>query len=125
MSASRIVAIAGIATAGVVGAAFRWLITESIGNPLWTLLLVNSVGAFFLGVLLRTHAEHSSIRLCLGVGFCGSLTTFSTLVVEIAERIDHGQIANAFGFTTVTVGVGLIAVIAGNRLGTQLTGRRT
>ena len=111
--------------AGVAGASLRWAASEIIDNPLWTLLLLNSAGAFILGTLLRTQAEHSSIRLYLGVGFCGSLTTFSTLAAEIAERIDHGQIANAIGFTAVTVGVGLVAVMAGSRLGTQLASRRT
>ncbi len=111
--------------AGIAGASLRWATTEIIDNPLWTLLLLNSAGAFILGLLLRTHKEHSSIRLCLGVGFCGSLTTFSTLAAEIAERIDHGQIVNAIGFTTVTVAVGLVAVIAGSRLGTELESRRT
>ena len=110
--------------AGIAGASLRWAATEIIDDPLVTLLLVNSAGAFILGMLLRTHAVHSSIRLCLGVGFCGSLTTFSTLAAEIAERIDHGQLVNAVGFTAVTVGVGLVAVIAGSRLGTQLERRR-
>ena len=97
--------------------------TEIVDDPLTTLLVVNSVGAFILGMLLRTHAENSSIQLFLGIGFCGSLTTFSTLAVEIAERIDRGQIADAIGFTAVTVGVGLVAVLSGHRLGTQLAGR--
>ena len=125
MSASRFVAIAGLAVAGIAGALVRWAVTESINDPLATLLVVNSAGAFVLGVLLRTHKEHSSVRLCVGVGFCGSLTTFSTLAAEIAERIDHGQFANAIGFTAVTVGVGLAAVFAGSRLGIQLESRRS
>ncbi len=125
MSASRFVAIAGLAGAGIAGALLRWAVTETINDPLATLLVVNSAGAFILGILLRTHKAHSSVRLCVGVGFCGSLTTFSTLAAEIAERIDHGQFADAFGFTTVTVGVGLIAVFAGSRLGIQLESRRS
>ncbi|MDE0607251.1 MAG: CrcB family protein [Acidimicrobiaceae bacterium] len=123
MSASRFVATAGLAIAGIVGAVLRWAVTEIVDDPLTTLLVVNSVGAFILGMLLRTHAENSSIQLFLGIGFCGSLTTFSTLAVEIAERIDRGQIADAIGFTAVTVGVGLVAVLSGHRLGTQLAGR--
>ena len=125
MSASRLFAIAGLAMAGIAGASLRWATTEIIDNPLWTLLLLNSAGAFILGLLLRTHAEHSSIRLCLGVGFCGSLTTFSTLAAEIAERINQGQYPGAFGFTAITVGVGLVAVVAGRQLGAQLESRRT
>lgn len=125
MSASRFVAIAGLAIAGIVGAVLRWAVTETIDDPLTALLVVNSAGAFILGMLLRTHAQNSSFRLCVGVGFCGSLTTFSTLAVEIAERIDHGQIANAIGFTALTVGIGLVAVLTGHRLGTHLVSRRT
>lgn len=124
MNASRLVAFAGLAAAGIAGACLRWAVTEAVNDPLATLLVVNSAGAFILGVLLRTHEAHSPVRLCVGVGFCGSLTTFSTLAAEIAERIDHGQVAYAVGFTALTVGVGLAAVVAGSRLGTGLQSRR-
>lgn len=122
MRVSRLLAIAGIAVAGITGASLRWATNELVNDPLVALLILNSAGAFILGILLRTHQAHSSIRLCLGVGFCGSLTTFSTLTAEVAERINHGQITNAFGFTAITIGVGLIAIIGGRRLGTVLEG---
>lgn len=125
MHVSRLFAIAGIAIAGIIGASLRWGTNELVDDPLVALLILNSAGAFILGILLATHHVHSSVRLCLGVGFCGSLTTFSTLAAEIAERINHGQIANAFGFTAVTVGVGLIAIVGGRRLGATLEGLRS
>ncbi|MEZ6140363.1 MAG: CrcB family protein [Zavarzinella sp.] len=52
----------------------------------WHTLLVNIVGSFLLGIII-VLAKGKPIHFFLGIGFCGSLTTFSTFAVEISERV--------------------------------------
>ncbi|TCP55291.1 camphor resistance protein CrcB [Tamaricihabitans halophyticus] len=75
-----------VAAGGAVGSVLRWwldrLVGRSVGSRfpagIWT---VNVLGSFLLGVLtgaIWLGAPPESLRLFLGVGLCGSLTTFST-----------------------------------------------
>jgi len=61
------------------------------------------------------HRMHLSPRtkLMLGIGFCGSFTTFSTYSVDIMNMIHKGETAKAcaYGFTNNAAGV--IAAFAG------------
>ena len=104
-----------VALGGVVGAALRWATGEGLDDELTTLLVVNGVGAFLLGALLGhpRWPDRESLRLWLGTGFCGGLTTFSTLAAEVALRFDAGRAADALGFTAVTFVVGMAAGVLG------------
>src|ERR1700737_4197559 len=60
---------------------------------------VNTVGAFMLGYFTPRLQEplplSSYRRPLLGTGFCGGLTTFSTMQVETVKMIEHGHWALA------------------------------
>ena len=86
-----------IAALGVVGALVRYHLgafVHSSANralasetefPFGT-LFVNALGSFILGVaaaLLSGAFFSQIIYVAIGVGFCGSLTTFSTLAVDL------------------------------------------
>lgn len=47
-------------------------------------LLANLLGAFFIGYFYN-HIEDKQFYVILTTGFCGGLTTFSTLNAELAE----------------------------------------
>ena len=70
-------------------------------------LAVNVVGAFLLGALVGTEPSASTFTV-VGVGFLGSLTTFSMFALEVAEagRIERAAIVAA----TLIVGIGAAAI---------------
>ncbi|MET9325219.1 CrcB family protein [Tsukamurella sp. NPDC003166] len=84
----------------------------------WATFAVNMVGAFLLGGVVealsqRTDDErHRRVRLLLGTGFCGGLTTYSTFALDI-----HGA-SPAVGalYAGATVLLGLVAALAGTVL---------
>jgi len=84
--------ILGVVLAGGVGAVIRWLVSAWFADraPRGTGTgVVNLVGAFALGVLVAlTDAGRigSFWEPVLGAGLLGSLTTFSTWMVETLEE---------------------------------------
>ena len=70
------------------------MVTAADGFP-WATLTVNVVGSFLLGVVVTLVVERwpgdRFLRPLVAVGFCGGFTTFSTLAVEIDQRIQHGH----------------------------------
>lgn len=84
--------ILAIALAGGVGACLRWLLTAWLDHRRRRgtgTEVVNLVGAFALGLLVTlTDAGRmgSFWGPVLGVGLLGSLTTFSTWMVETLEE---------------------------------------
>lgn len=109
-------ALALVASGGAAGAGVRWAIVHLVGPdggfPWWT-LLVNVAGCLVLGMLLGVREE---VRLGLGTGFCGGLTTFSTFSVETATLLDTGDPGRAGLYAVVSLASGVAAVVAGWRL---------
>lgn len=75
---------------------------------------VNVVGAFVLG--LTIHASSLS-HVALGVGFCGSLTTFSGVSLQIARRIHAKDFQQSIQYLLLLVLVGFASAWAGLQLG--------
>jgi fluoride exporter len=49
-------------------------------------------------------------RPLLGTGFCGALTTFSTLQIELIKLARHGHGGLAAAYLGVTLALGLVGV---------------
>jgi CrcB protein len=112
---------------GVAGALIRVGLAQAAsvgpGEWPWATFAVNMAGALLLGYffgLLRDHPEESLAHPFLGTGICGTLTTFSTLQLELFEMVDGGHIALAATYCLATVGAGFVFV----RLGIGLEERR-
>lgn len=92
------------------------LVSES-GRWPWPTFCVNIVGALLLGYfttrLLERLPVSSYRRPLLGTGFCGGLTTFSTMQVETIIMLEHGHLALAAGYTATSILTGLLAVVVG------------
>ncbi len=61
-------------------------------------LFVNIAGSFILGLLTGLSIHHTLnplILATLGTGFCGALTTFSTLAVDVQRFIRDGRYVHA------------------------------
>ena len=88
----------------------------------WGTLLVNVISSFALGLVLaldETCSASSGIALLMGVGFFGSLSTFSTFAVELLNELRAGQILTALVLAVTSIGAGLLACAVGYALGTH------
>ena len=86
----------------------------------WGTFAVNVLACFSLGlvVALVEHCEAATgVALLIGVGFLGSLSTFSTFVVEVLNelRAGRGLLASALVLASLLLGLG--AAAAGYGLG--------
>jgi CrcB protein len=108
----------------LVGAPLRYLTDRAIqarhdtGFP-WGTFTVNIAGCLVLGVLagaVNYGAASDSMRLLIGTGFCGALTTYSTFSYETLRMAETG--AKFFAAANVTAGVvaGLGAAFTGTAL---------
>lgn len=61
-------------------------------------------------------------KLMLGVGFCGSFTTFSTYSVDIVSWLQHGQTNKAVLYLLTNNVGGVVAAAAGFSLVKKIFG---
>jgi fluoride exporter len=62
---------------------------------------------------LRDHPEDSLAHPFLTTGICGTLTTFSTLQLELFEMVDGGHLLLATGYVAATFIAGYICIRLG------------
>ena len=99
----------------------RW--EPAVPKKHWGTFAVNINACFALGLvhaLSRTCADPSGttgLYLLLCTGFFGSLSTFSTFMVEVLQEFRSGSTLNAIVLMIVSVVIGLFAVALGSWLG--------
>ena len=96
----------------IPGALIRWIVDNTIA--------VNICGALFLGILLGTPYKFKR-QLIIGVGFCGSLTTFSTWIFRCSEILLDGNYLKASIAILVPLTLGLLFALIGYLLGRFIT----
>jgi Integral membrane protein possibly involved in chromosome condensation len=107
--------------AGALGALLRYAASrigarQPGGSPWpWPVLLVNVVGSLVAGV-----AFHSDLALVVVTGFCGGLTTFSTLSVETIQLVAERRTRAAAASVALNLVLGIAAAAVGWALGTVL-----
>ena len=97
----------------VPGALLRWQVALHLGDQN---LLVNVLGAALLGLLAGLPAAPRR-QLLLGIGFCGSVTTFSSWMLAAMKRISEGQWLQGLGVIGLTLSLGIAAAAIGYQLG--------
>lgn len=109
--------LAAVAAGGLAGAALRWALVAHgpDGRWPWAVFLVNVAGSFVLGLIVTrwVSGDRRLLRLGLGTGFCGALTTFSTLTVDVATMLRTERVADAAGYLVVSILAGIVAVWGG------------
>ena len=132
---ARVDVLAAVFAGGCLGGLARYAATRvwpsADDHFPWATLAVNLAGAFALTVIVVIAADVVSsryLRPLLGTGFCGGLTTFSSVVVTVDRLVAHGRAALGLGYLAVTVvgalaagALGLVVGRAVARLGREHT----
>jgi len=103
---------------GFIGSIARAALAQSLrsspGQWPWATFSVNLLGAAILGYVVTRDQQRPSpsiYRLAfLAIGICGTLTTFSTLMVELLKMIDSSRWGLACGYGAASIAGGLLAV---------------
>ena len=110
--------LAAIAAGGAAGALLRVALarTETLaaGDWPWITFTVNLAGAFMLGYFSTRLQERLPLsayrRPLLGTGFCGALTTFSTMQLELLRMLDAHDYGLAAAYAGSTIALGYTGV---------------
>ncbi len=114
-----------VAAGGALGAMARFtlnvLLQRDVNYP-WGTLTANLLGCFALGIvahLVATSAWFNNAgivpdqyRLLFAVGFCGSFTTLSTLVLELHTLTEQGAWLPALSYLAASVVGGYVLFFA-------------
>ena len=122
----------GLVGAGAIpGALLRWKL-ETIAHTMVGGLrgvvgadfLANMIGCLLIGLVLAQGPTRVRLMLAAGIGFCGSLTTFSSWMLELAKALRAGDATAAVGVLLVSLIGGVLLVFLGYALGEGLQRRR-
>jgi fluoride exporter len=105
---------------GALGTLVRAGVVEALGRgpsewP-WETFLVNVAGAFLLGWFAVAVPAGSYRRPLLMAGFCGALTTFSTVQLELLQMLDEGRVGLAGLYVSGSVVAGYLGVVCATSL---------
>ena len=106
-----------VAVGAVPGALLRWQFSVVLHDRD---VLVNVFGSLILGLLLGLPYR-PRLQLLAGIGFCGSLTTFSSWMVNSVDLIDSGDPLAALGLIGMTLGLGLGGAALGLWIGRNIS----
>ncbi|MFF5701507.1 fluoride efflux transporter CrcB [Streptomyces sp. NPDC012794] len=117
-----------VVAGAVVGAPLRYLTDRAVQArhesvfP-WGTFVVNAAACLLLGVVTGAAlagAGSSQVRLLLGTGLCGALSTYSTFSYETLRLAERGRRSLAAANVAASVLVGLGAVTLGSQVARQL-----
>ena len=81
----------------------------------------NIVGCFFAGffytLIEKKFPFNMEIKILLLTGFCGSFTTFSSIIVEVSQMLKQNEITKALSYLSLSFLVGLLLFRMGTNLG--------
>ena len=104
-----------VAIGAVPGALLRWQFGVVLNDRD---VLANVLGSLILGMLIGMPYR-PRVQVLVGIGFCGSFTTFSSWMVNSVDLIHQGRPLAALGLIGITLGLGIGAAALG-----LLVGRR-
>jgi CrcB protein len=115
--------LALVAGGAIPGALLRWqleLVAKASSGSLRAItgadLLANLIGCLLIGMLLAQPPRRARLYLWGGIGFCGSLTTFSSWMLELVRGLDAGEPLRVLAVLAVSLLGGLALVQLGYSL---------
>ncbi len=106
-----------VVAGALVGAPLRLLATRLAarngGEPARGTLAVNVVGSALLGLVLGAAATPPAVVALVGVGFCGTLTTFSTFGADVLRMVEQRRLVRGLAHVVATVVLGVGAAALG------------
>ena len=118
--------VVSVIVGGAIGALSRYGVDRVIEQRSdssfpWSTFVVNVTGCVLVGFLIAAivdrHSAPEWLRAGLVVGLCGGYTTFSTFAQETLDLIEARDMAFAALSVSGNVVLGVLAVMAGARLG--------
>jgi CrcB protein len=100
---------------GLLGAPARYLTDRALRSraPLGT-LLVNVAGSLLLGLLTGAgSALPGEWKVLAGTGFCGALSTYSTMSYETLSLVEQGRHGRAAAYVGASLALGIAAAAVG------------
>lgn len=104
-------ALLWVALGAVPGVLLRWLLANT--------LIANTLGCFVVGVSGLLDSPSPRRMLLVGVGFAGSLTTFSTWVLQLVVHLQNGQWEALLSQILRDGALGLVGILLGATLHRQ------
>ena len=105
----------GIFLAAMLGGLVRYFLSSQLpASPdfPWGTLLVNYLGIICLVYLVKGYLVYKGsskgLVLALGTGFCGGLTTFSSLILDAVKLLDTGRYLSLVLYLLLSIGGGLL-----------------
>ncbi len=105
-----------VAVGGAIGAMARFGLNQMLQRDLefpWGTLIANLLGCLVMGFIAQLIARSAwfndagiipdQYRLLFAVGFCGSFTTLSSLVMEVNTMLQKNEIFYSFSYFVGTL----------------------
>lgn len=122
--------LALVAGGAIPGALLRWRLGMEMPQGLGALppwlngtLLANLLGCLLIGVLVAQPPRRARLYVWAGIGFSGSLTTFSTWMLELTRALQAGRLTDALMTLVLSLTGGLLLTGLGYTLGQRLSRR--
>ena|SRR5690625_986704 len=105
-----------IAVGGFFGSMLRFFISQLVNKHFFGTWIANITGSLLLAVLLKFYLQamiSEAVWLCLGVGFCGAYTTFSTFGKETIQLVIENRFHTAFYYVLCSflTSIGIVALV--------------
>jgi fluoride exporter len=86
-------------------------------------VVANMLGCLLLGVVLAQASQRKRLMLWAGIGFCGSLTTFCTWMLDLTRALQAGKPGESALLLLASLAGGVALVALGHTIGMLLSHR--